>query len=80
MKPVAAAPVTVAVPGKPAIALMAAVRFSLVYGIPLPPMRAESLPPMRTRNGEKYAVDPLPEFRQLARDRVLERPSPTEPR
>ena len=32
-----------------------------MYGIPLPPMRAESLPPMRTRNDEKYAADPPPE-------------------
>ena len=53
MKPVAAAPVTVTVPAKPAIALIAAVMFAFVYGWPVPPITAESLPPMRTLNGEK---------------------------
>src|SRR5215207_9467542 len=42
---------------------------------PLLPMRAESLPPMRTLNGEKYVADPPPEGAQVRRrQRVLERP------
>ena len=39
----------------------------------MPPISTESLPPMRTLNGEKYVDEPPPEFGLLARDRVLER-------
>ena len=62
VKPVDAAPVTVAVPGKPGTALIAVVRFALLYARPVPPMTAESAPPMRTRKGEKYVAVPPPEF------------------
>ena len=40
---------------------MAVVKFAALYGRPVPPMRAESLPPMRTLNGEKYVADPPPD-------------------
>ncbi len=52
MKPVVAAPVTVA-PGKPGMSLRADVRFALLYACAEPPIRAESFPPNRMRNGEK---------------------------
>jgi hypothetical protein len=62
LKPVDAAPVTVTVPAKPGIALIAAVRFALLYGWPDPPITAESLPPTRTLNGEKNVELPPPEL------------------
>ena len=66
MKPVEAAPVTVAVPAKPGIALIAVVRFAFVYGSPPPPITAESLPPIRTWNGEKNVAVPPPELARPA--------------
>ena len=66
VKPVEAAPVTVAVPAKPGIALIADVRFAFVYASPLPPMTAESLPPIRTWNGEKNVIVPPPELARPA--------------
>jgi hypothetical protein len=45
VKPVEPAPVTVAVPGNPAMPLIAVVRFALEYWSPPLPMRTESLPP-----------------------------------
>ncbi len=59
VKPVVAAPVTVA-PGKPTIALSAVCRFALLYACAEPPTRAESFPPNRMRNGEKYVTAPPP--------------------
>ena len=52
VKPGAVALVTVTVPAKPAMPLIAVVRFAAVYGRPVPPISTESLPPMRTLNGE----------------------------
>ena len=62
MKPGAAAPLTATVPGNPEMALIAAVRLALLYGRPEPPTTAESLPLIRTWNGEKYVAVPPPPF------------------
>ena len=53
---------TVTVPAKPAMALMAFVTFVLLYASSgVLPMSAESLPPMRTRNVLKYVAVPAPD-------------------
>src|SRR5687768_1358285 len=54
--------VTVTVPAKPGIALIAAARLALLYASPEPPMTAESLPPIRTWNGEKWVRPFVPEL------------------
>jgi hypothetical protein len=62
LNPVAEALATLTVPAKPAIPLIAVVRFAAVYGSPVPPTSTESFPPMRTLNGEKYVAEPPPEL------------------
>src|SRR5262245_31063315 len=44
------------------MALIASVRFVLLYADPDPPTTAESLPPIRTLNGEKNVDEPPPEL------------------
>ena len=60
VKPVAAAPVTVTVPAKPAMPLMAVWMLVLVYASPPDPISAESLPPMRTWKDEVVVLKPGP--------------------
>ena len=66
MNPVDAAPVTVTVPANPGIPLIAVWRLAFVYGRPLPPTSTESLPPIRTWNGEKNVTLPPPELARPA--------------
>ena len=66
VKPVEAAPVTVAVPAKPGMRVDRGRMFAFVYASPLPPITAESLPPIRTWNGEKNVIVPPPELARPA--------------
>jgi hypothetical protein len=60
VKPVDASPVTVTVPAKPEMALIAFWTFVAVYAWLVPPITAESFPPMRTWKGELYVTVPPP--------------------
>src|SRR4051812_32471861 len=62
VKPAAAAPVTVAPPAKPAIALIAAWMFAFEYAWLAPPITADSWPPIRTWKGDEYVAVPPPEL------------------
>ena len=55
------------------MALIAVWMFAFVYGRPLPPITAESFPPIRTWKGEKNVAVPPPELaRPAVAVRVLE--------
>jgi hypothetical protein len=60
VKPVDASPVTVTVPANPEMALIAFWTFVAAYAWLVPPITAESFPPMRTWKGELYVTVPPP--------------------